>query len=193
MRHKVRNEAILQAGQDGYIDAVKVLVLEVNGAQTGKLDYASYHVLKIAAVAAAGNGHLVVVELLLLEIIAGNDLEDDDSDYDSEEEERINSQDVAWEILDKAAANGNLGVVKFAAGYTRQTEFSELAYEISKTLLLAILGGHADIVYFLLEPGRYTWRYSEALEKALDEGQETIAELIYQGYPKYVEQSFSVA
>ncbi|EGZ18616.1 hypothetical protein PHYSODRAFT_301197 [Phytophthora sojae] len=102
---------MIAAARNGYIEAVRVLMLEIISAQTGKLDYASRQVLTKAASAAGSNGHLVVVELLLLEIEADDEREDEreeESDYDSGDDELAPSHKAAWEIPEEASAHGHL-------------------------------------------------------------------------------------
>ncbi|GMF30166.1 unnamed protein product [Phytophthora lilii] len=180
---KVLNVALVDAARDGSVEAVKVLTLKVIGDQTGTLQSTKFEVLKSAAIAAAGNGHLPVVELLFSELNAyerhDKSEDEEDSDYDDTAGEYSSScHDGAQEIFDAAAANGHLRVAHFVANCAPVTFSHE-----SHALHLAVVGGYVDIVRFLLETAKYTWAHTETLELAVDEGHHRIAELIYAGWP----------
>jgi hypothetical protein len=180
---QVLHDALVGVARDGHNDAVKLLILEVIGAQIGSLDEDTMKTLTAAAVAAAEKGHLAVVEFLLeIELeredeFDDEDESDDESDEDSEDEA---SHKAAWKVLDAAARTGHLSVVKLAMEFAPEDEL--LAFERSDALDLAIRGGYEDIAVFLLQPRMYTWKYAEALECAIDQEQHRIAEVLFQNF-----------
>ncbi|GMF30161.1 unnamed protein product [Phytophthora lilii] len=85
----VSEAAVSAAAANGQIEALKVLLPEVEGDYDGEVSD--------AIAVAAGNGHLDVVRILLPEISAG-----------------WKRNDTAWEVMEEAAAHGHCEVVAFA-------------------------------------------------------------------------------
>lgn len=91
--------------------------------------------------------------------------------------------------IEKASGGGHLEVVKSAAQYAHQRGRRQ-AVEVCQALPLATIGGHFEVVRFLLEPGRYYWDCANALELAIDNRQDDMAELIYAATPDFEGESF---
>ncbi|KAL3667725.1 hypothetical protein V7S43_007278 [Phytophthora oleae] len=128
------------------------------------------NVLKKGILAAAQNGHLDIVKLLL-QIVLG-----------------LWSRwfSVVRDVIDEAAANGQVNVVKvmvphaFILGYA--TQYSR--WPPVDTLSKVILGGHTDVAEFLINQSRILWDLKGAYVAAVDQGQTALAGRIYEVYPQ---------
>ncbi|EGZ20906.1 hypothetical protein PHYSODRAFT_298850 [Phytophthora sojae] len=154
----VLKEAFVAAAREDHLEVVRTLRLEFRSSRTGRREYEAGVIVKDAIVAAARAGHLAIVKYLLKDL--------PERDFG-----------IRWRILDEGAAHGHLRVVEFGAELT--TQFRDLTHEYSDALRRATSGGHLEVVKYLLKPGKFTWRYLNALEHAVAVKQRAIAELIY--------------
>ncbi|KAG6594356.1 uncharacterized protein IUM83_17884 [Phytophthora cinnamomi] len=138
-------------------------------------------VLATAAAAAAKNGMLNAAQYLLLEF---------ENSFRKPVDKRnvyYRIDDVTWVVMDEAAAEGHLNVVKFgvehalALGYVASSPFG------SDALYCAVCGSHADVVRFLLDQHGFDWKIDPAFEKAMGIDDKVIVQMLYEAYPLYAD------
>ncbi|KAJ8540644.1 hypothetical protein ON010_g12583 [Phytophthora cinnamomi] len=129
--------------------------------------------IMLEGVLAAEKGDFELVRGLLEEL---EEYQEFDNDDHTEE----------WRILEEAAANGHLKIVELlierlddngereSCGYEKRAPGGR-----EEALTRAISAGHYEVVDRLLNPYLFDWDLVLALEQALDQGKENIAELIY--------------
>jgi hypothetical protein len=95
------------------------------------------------------------------------------------------------EVFTESAAIGHLEVLKLMMGMERIKRHMKLYH--GGALPLSIAAQHTDVVDFLLEKPEFDWNFKDALEEALALGQTATAELIYNVYPRFKENTTSFA
>ncbi|KAG6960891.1 hypothetical protein JG687_00007992, partial [Phytophthora cactorum] len=127
-----------------------------------------------AVVTAARNGHVDVVQFILLRLHSVT-----------------KRSDVVWELMDVAAENGRVDVVELLCEHAKQS--SEVYYskyrpasKRSNALSLAISGGHVGVVRALLTPVRLHWDVGAAFELALAEGHQKVVTFMHRALPMYL-------
>ncbi|KAG6617317.1 uncharacterized protein IUM83_02449 [Phytophthora cinnamomi] len=156
------------ATSDGNFEAVRHLLQQLEGPRRQYFGSNANATVNKAVWLAARNGHWQVVELLLNTL--GNDGEIDG--------------DVAWEVLEEAAASGQLATVQFVTRYVIRSKEDEDNCADSEAVSRAIAGGHGDVVAYLL---RYPWNLASAFMEAMEREQHAVADKIYQVFPFYFE------
>jgi ankyrin repeat protein len=159
-------DALVAAASNGHFQVVETLLHQLNYPGRDYLDNKGYETLRKAVIPAARHGHRPIVQLLLSWLSVDGEID----------------KDTAWRALDEAAANGQLEVVKFVAGYVVRTKYDEEECSNSKAVSLAIAGGYADVVGYLL---RFPWNLAYAFMEVIMKEQHVVAERIYLVYPMY--------
>ncbi|KAJ3329250.1 hypothetical protein HDU76_008303 [Blyttiomyces sp. JEL0837] len=140
----MENEAFGYAAQNGHLEVVQLL-LDIRGVDPTAYD-------NMAIISAAGNGYTEVVKLLLqvegVDASAENNLKNHRGI--SMRTHRLNGVDPSAsgnEALQRAAANGNLGVVKLLL----RSENVDATANDNYALKMAMKNGHEKIVKLLLD------------------------------------------
>lgn len=149
-------EAMMEAAATGQLERLKKLLDEWN---------CGFFRPSNAAVAASANGQLDVVKFLLPLI-------------------RTYREKAAHEIMEAAAARGHCDIIEAAykwefgnrEGFHSTSYWYQQPKDPSGALSNAITGGHIDAVEYLL--ACYNWDIVNAIDQALSENQQAIAELI---------------
>ncbi|KAJ8559078.1 hypothetical protein ON010_g8373 [Phytophthora cinnamomi] len=122
--------------------------------------------------AAAENGHLRVADMFFREI-----------------RYYCRSLMPILDMMNAAAANGHLDVVKLKINHAEQGGFVDefCRFPTSDTLSRAVTGGHPDVVDFLVTHRNLRWNLKEAFIAAMKQGDDALEEKIYilyaQQYP----------
>ncbi|KAG7401169.1 hypothetical protein PHYBOEH_002727 [Phytophthora boehmeriae] len=186
---------LVLAACNGHFDAVRFLVrrIQTRGYDDSTSNYLGpddwvLESMENAAVAAAAEGHLGIVMFLLeskIEVDIDHEGEEDfgkvSFDTDSVVVVVGRSREVAWGVMEEAAANGHLDVVQFAANFAVDGEY--YSAKDSPVLYNAICGGHVAVVEFLLQSRRFRWDLRKSFQQALVEKQQGIAKMIFESYP----------
>ncbi|KAG6953595.1 hypothetical protein JG688_00012752, partial [Phytophthora aleatoria] len=172
----LRLEALLSREELQFNLSGAVVAAARNG-QSAALEILSKYKCEIstpAAVAAARNGHVDVVQFILLRLHSVT-----------------KRSDVAWELMDVAAENGRVDVVELLCEHAKES--SEVYYsryrpasKRSSALSLAISGGHVGVVRALLTPVRLHWDVGAAFELALAEGHQKVVTFMHRALPMYL-------
>ncbi|EGZ08472.1 hypothetical protein PHYSODRAFT_306371 [Phytophthora sojae] len=135
---------------------------EDDGDEDDEEDYLTWEAKRDAAVAAAGNGHLVIVECIIPENVAHEyDSDDEDTDHLHSSTRPLDhaKDEQYWHRYDPS---GN--------------QFCALAR--------ASAGGHSDVVNFLLSDRENCWNIARAFEKAAVAGNDVVASTLYHAYSR---------
>ncbi|KAE8970759.1 hypothetical protein PR002_g27017, partial [Phytophthora rubi] len=138
-------------------------------------------VLATAAAAAAKNGMLSAAKYLILEF---------EHSFQEPVDERnayYQFDDATWVVMDEAAAEGHLDVVKFGVGHAVKSDLVASSPFGSDALYCAACRGHADVVRFLLDQPTFGWKLDAAFEKAVENVDEVIVKMLYEAYPLYAD------
>lgn len=121
-----------------------------------------YYLTSEAALAAGTNGHVEMLKMI----------------YDCPHFGG-SKQFTAWQILSGAAARGDITMVKFVV-----TQVHSYGQPPSAALSHAIKRGDVAMADILLDPKKkFRWKYADAVNQAIAEGQDTIVGLMHQNYP----------
>ncbi|EGZ19227.1 hypothetical protein PHYSODRAFT_327530 [Phytophthora sojae] len=138
-------------------------------------------VLATAAAAAAKNGRLNAANYLL------GEFEHSFQEPVDERNAYYRVDDATWVVMDEAAAEGHLDVVKLGVAHALESKYVALSPCGSDALYCAVCGGHADVVRYLLGQNLFGWKLDAALEKAMENDDKVIVKMLYEAYPVYAD------
>ncbi|RAW36577.1 hypothetical protein PC110_g7158 [Phytophthora cactorum] len=167
------SEAFYQAAIRGDTVITQMLIDKFLDDVDGQVLKKTAQAMQRAAVAAAETGRLQIVQLLFPEIFV----------HRRAYTPRFMA---ARDILDAAAASGSLEIVKFMVEHAEEKRYVDrysLFTEVD-TLTRGIVGGHADVLDFLLTHRRLRWNLQRAYIAAMKRGDKDLSERIYDIYPR---------
>ncbi|GMF51945.1 unnamed protein product [Phytophthora fragariaefolia] len=93
--------------------------------------------------------------------------------------------DATWVIVDEAAAEGFLNVVKFGIGHAIGSNYEASSPLQSDAIYCAAKNGHTAVVRFLLDQHAFHWELGAAINVAVKNNDRVIVNLLYEAYPLY--------
>ncbi|KAE8875971.1 hypothetical protein PF005_g17369 [Phytophthora fragariae] len=164
---------MLQVATNGYTDIVELLVDRIEGDgsedESRQFDDAAQSLIQEAVVVAAEHGHCAVVQQLMPLVMGFHRLTYLSSYYPT-----------ARSVLDAAAGNGHLEVVKFMVQHAHQYRYAQRfsIWASVDTLEHALTGRQLEVANFLIDGSGIFWNLKRAFVVAVEMELATVAERI---------------
>ncbi|GMF35470.1 unnamed protein product [Phytophthora lilii] len=182
----VFGNAVIAAAKADHVDVLRLMLPEMIAVGDEEVsepkDEEVSEPVSFALMDAAKHGALRVVEFLLPKLMKPRCYGDNRYHF------------MTWAILEAAAANGHLAIVKFATAFATERGFKD-TYAVHDTnyadlLLLVVKNGYTDILLYLVDQHCVAWSTKRVLKQVVELQLHALAKMVIDIYKRPVKCLF---